>query len=87
MAAWVLSQREQQLRLNETLLQTARRTLGEDSQVIDCYGWAVDFMLHHRLGLQPTCNKQLCGLPKDIRTHSLAFIRSLCSKVRAGFHR
>ena len=38
MAAWVLSQREQQLRLSEeTLLQTAGRALGEDSQ-----------LLHHR---------------------------------------
>ncbi|XP_067468979.1 pogo transposable element with ZNF domain isoform X2 [Thunnus thynnus] len=85
MAAWVLSQREQQLRLSEeTLLQTAGRALGEDSQLIDRYSWAVDFMLRHHLSLQPTGGEQHRGLPRDIRAHSLTFIRSLCSKIVGG---
>ncbi|CAK6982763.1 pogo transposable element with ZNF domain [Scomber scombrus] len=82
MAAWVLSQREQQLLLQEeTLLETAQRALGDDSQLIERYGWAVDFMLRHHLSLQPISSRQRRGLPRDIHVHSMATIRSLCAKV------
>lgn len=81
-AAWVLSQREQQLLLQEmALLQTARRALGENSELVDQYGWAVDFMLRHHLSLQPISNMHQRNLPRDIRAHSMAAIRSLCNKV------
>uniref|UniRef100_A0A3P8SWK7 C2H2-type domain-containing protein n=1 Tax=Amphiprion percula TaxID=161767 RepID=A0A3P8SWK7_AMPPE len=56
MAEWVLGRREQQLIVAEdVLLLAAKRTLGEDSLLLDCYTWIVDFMLRHDLGLQ-TCN-------------------------------
>ncbi|KAM7373736.1 hypothetical protein PAMP_008566 [Pampus punctatissimus] len=84
MAAWVLSQREQQLCVSEDmLLQTARRVLGEDSQLMDHYSWAVDFMLRHHLSLQLTGGNHH-RLPRDVKACSLAFIRLLSSKIAGG---
>uniref|UniRef100_A0A3B4ZII1 C2H2-type domain-containing protein n=1 Tax=Stegastes partitus TaxID=144197 RepID=A0A3B4ZII1_9TELE len=79
MAEWVLSRREQQLTVGEdVLLLTAKRTLGEDSQLLECYSWTVDFMLRHDLGLQ-TCNNNKL---RNITDNSHAFIRTLCSKIQ-----
>uniref|UniRef100_A0A3B5MQ79 C2H2-type domain-containing protein n=1 Tax=Xiphophorus couchianus TaxID=32473 RepID=A0A3B5MQ79_9TELE len=74
MAEWVLNRREQQLSVTETvLLLTARATLGESTQVEDCYSWTIDFMLRHDLGLQTTNNNRL----KSIRENSSSFIQFL----------
>uniref|UniRef100_A0A3Q1GVA0 C2H2-type domain-containing protein n=2 Tax=Acanthochromis polyacanthus TaxID=80966 RepID=A0A3Q1GVA0_9TELE len=79
MAEWVLYRREQQLILGEdVLLLTAKRTLGEDSLLLDRYTWIVDFMLRHDLGLQ-TCNNNRL---KSISDNSRAFVQALCSKIQ-----
>ncbi|PWA33331.1 hypothetical protein CCH79_00014087 [Gambusia affinis] len=81
MAEWVLNRREQQLSVTETvLLLTARATLGESTQVEDCYSWTIDFMLRHDLGLQTTNNNRL----KSIRENSSSFIQSVSSQVQKG---
>ncbi|XP_027891504.1 uncharacterized protein pogza isoform X2 [Xiphophorus couchianus] len=81
MAEWVLNRREQQLSVTETvLLLTARATLGESTQVEDCYSWTIDFMLRHDLGLQTTNNNRL----KSIRENSSSFIQSIYSQVQKG---
>uniref|UniRef100_A0A3P8SVG9 C2H2-type domain-containing protein n=1 Tax=Amphiprion percula TaxID=161767 RepID=A0A3P8SVG9_AMPPE len=78
MAEWVLGRREQQLIVAEdVLLLAAKRTLGEDSLLLDCYTWIVDFMLRHDLGLQ-TCNNNRL---RSISDNSRAFVQALCSKV------
>lgn len=79
MAEWVLGRREQQLIVAEdVLLLAAKRTLGEDSLLLDCYTWIVDFMLRHDLGLQ-TCNNNRL---RSISDNSRAFVQTLCSKLQ-----
>ncbi|XP_035808416.2 pogo transposable element with ZNF domain isoform X2 [Amphiprion ocellaris] len=79
MAEWVLGRREQQLIVAEdVLLLAAKRTLGEDSLLLDCYTWVVDFMLRHDLGLQ-TCNNNRL---RSISDNSRAFVQALCSKIQ-----
>uniref|UniRef100_A0A3B5MZF4 C2H2-type domain-containing protein n=1 Tax=Xiphophorus couchianus TaxID=32473 RepID=A0A3B5MZF4_9TELE len=83
MAEWVLNRREQQLSVTETvLLLTARATLGESTQVEDCYSWTIDFMLRHDLGLQTTNNNRL----KSIRENSSSFIQSIYSQGALPLH-
>uniref|UniRef100_A0A672ZFY1 C2H2-type domain-containing protein n=1 Tax=Sphaeramia orbicularis TaxID=375764 RepID=A0A672ZFY1_9TELE len=67
-AKWVLTQREQQRGLSEeTLLQTAKRALGEYSPLISQYQWAIDFMLRHDLSVQITNGKdRRRRQPKDL---------------------
>lgn len=91
LAEWVLNQREQQFSLSEdVLLQTARTALGEDSQLVDCYSWIVDFMLRHELSLQPTNNSDQQQqqhyrgrLPKSVRDNSRTFIHSLSTQIQS----
>lgn len=81
MAEWVMSQREQQLSVSEsTLLLTARKALGENSQPADCYSWAVDFLLRHELGVQPSQHHR-GRLPRSIRDNSRVFIQLLSAQV------
>lgn len=84
MAEWVLSQREQQLSVGEdVLLLTAKRALGEDATLADCYSWAVDFLLRHELSLQPADGQRQRGrLPRNIRETSRKFMSSLSTQVR-----
>uniref|UniRef100_A0A3B4WR92 Pogo transposable element derived with ZNF domain a n=1 Tax=Seriola lalandi dorsalis TaxID=1841481 RepID=A0A3B4WR92_SERLL len=84
---WLLSQREQQLMVSEeSLLQAARGALGEDSQLTDCYSWAIDFLLRHDFSLRTTptntntTNRVL--LPRNIRGNVRTFIQSLCSQIK-----
>lgn len=80
LAEWVLSQREQQLKVSEdALLQTARGALGVDSQLMDCYSWIVDFWLRHQLSVQPINHRG--RLPRSIRDNSQAFINLLSAQV------
>lgn len=86
LAEWVLSRREQQLRVSEdALLQTARGALGVDSQLMDCHSWIVDFLLRHKLSMQPINmdnNHHHRGrLPRNIRDNSRAFIHLLSAQV------
>uniref|UniRef100_A0A146P697 Pogo transposable element derived with ZNF domain a n=1 Tax=Fundulus heteroclitus TaxID=8078 RepID=A0A146P697_FUNHE len=81
MAEWVLNRREQQLSVTETvLLLTARATLGESTQVEECYSWTIDFMLRHDLGLQTTNNNRL----KSIRDNSRSFIDAIYAQIQKG---
>lgn len=82
-AEWVLSQREQQLSVGEdVLLLTAKRALGEDATLADCYSWAVDFLLRHELSLQPADGQRQRGrLPRNIRETSRKFMSSLSTQV------
>nr|XP_015828895.2 pogo transposable element with ZNF domain [Nothobranchius furzeri]XP_015828896.2 pogo transposable element with ZNF domain [Nothobranchius furzeri] len=81
MAEWVLSRREQQLSVTEyVLLTTARKTLGENTSMEECYSWTIDFMLRHDLGLQTTTNNKLENIQADKRM----FVRSLHKKIQGG---
>lgn len=78
-----MSQREQQLSVSEsTLLLTARKALGENSQPADCYSWAVDFLLRHELGVQPSQHHR-GRLPRSIRDNSRVFIQLLSAQVHS----
>lgn len=78
MAEWLLGQQEQQLKISEEkLLQEAQRILGEESQLLDRYRWAVDLMLHHELGLHHRNVASHHGLKINHR-----FSHSLCAQVR-----
>ncbi|XP_073337747.1 pogo transposable element with ZNF domain isoform X1 [Pagrus major] len=82
LAEWVMSQREQQLSVSEdVLLQTARKALGENSYLTDCYSWAVDFLLRHELAVQPSQNHR-GRLPRSIRDNSRVFIQLLSAQVQ-----
>ncbi|XP_070778315.1 pogo transposable element with ZNF domain [Enoplosus armatus] len=83
-AEWVLSQREQQLSVSEdVLLQTARRALGEDSQLMDWYSWTVDFMLSLQTTTTDSSPQHRGRLPKNIRDNSHTFIHSLSSQIHS----
>ncbi|KAM9386256.1 pogo transposable element with ZNF domain isoform 2-T3 [Pholidichthys leucotaenia] len=80
MAEWVLSHREQQLTVGEdTLLLTAHSALGQRSEPADWYGWTVDFLMRHELGLQSTARYKL----KSIDDGSRRFTLELCTQVRS----
>ncbi|XP_078146333.1 pogo transposable element with ZNF domain [Centroberyx gerrardi] len=85
-AEWVLSQREQQLSLSEqSLLQTAAEALGEDSELLECYRWAVHLMLRHELGLQPR-PRGAAGrrrLPRNVYESSRIFTRFLYRQIQS----
>ncbi len=87
LAEWVLSQREQQLSVSDdVLLLTAKKALGVDSKLTDCYSWTVDFLLRHELSVQPAITdskKHHRGrLPRNILDNSRAFINLLSAQVR-----
>ncbi|KAF7647218.1 hypothetical protein LDENG_00175760 [Lucifuga dentata] len=81
-AEWVLSQREQQLKVSEeTLLQKARRALGEDTHLSDCYRWVIDLMLRHELRPHPPIAISRQKRTKNIEESSRNFIHSLCTQI------
>ena len=82
LAESLLLWREQQLVVSEDiLLQRARGILGEDSPMMDCYNWTVDFMLRYDAGWQTSSQTVL---PRKIKKKIHTFIQSLRSQV--SFH-
>lgn len=85
MAEWVLIQREQQLTVSEeTLMQMAKEALGE-TDATSCYNWVIDFLLRHKLSVNPLPvdrGHHPCGrLPTDIVANSRAFVERLSPQV------
>lgn len=83
-AEWVLTQREQQLPINEdNLLQTAIEALEEAQEMGDFYQWAVEFMLRHNLGLQASLMSPIKHpLPRNIFESTRIFTRFVAKQTR-----
>uniref|UniRef100_A0A3B5K4G5 Pogo transposable element derived with ZNF domain a n=1 Tax=Takifugu rubripes TaxID=31033 RepID=A0A3B5K4G5_TAKRU len=87
LAEWVLIQREQQLTVSEeTLMQMAEEALGE-TDATSCYNWVIDFLLRHKLSVNPLPvdrGHHPCGrLPTDIVANSRAFVERLSPQIRS----
>lgn len=85
MAEWVLIQREQQLTVSEeTLMRTAKEALGKTDDTA-CYNWIIDFLLRHKLSLNPLTadsgHHPCRSLPADIVANSRAFVERLSPQV------
>lgn len=85
LAEWVLIQREQQLTVSEeTLMQMAKTALG-DADASSCYSWIIDFLLRHRLSVNPLTvdrgHRPYGSLPRNIVGNSRAFIQHLSPQV------
>lgn len=85
LAEWVLSQREQQLTVSEeTLMQMAKEALGQ-TDATSCYNWIIDFLLRHKLGVNPLTvdsgHHPRGSLPIDTVANSRAFVQRLSPQV------